>query len=207
MGCFGFFISIHALLAESDDTVVQASDGAGVFLSTLSLRRATEVKTLIATAENDFYPRSPCGERPSGPHWPLPQSAFLSTLSLRRATQHQFESKHQQRHFYPRSPCGERPRAGAGRTNQGCISIHALLAESDVLANSWRSWWAVFLSTLSLRRATWALIPLPMMCRYFYPRSPCGERLPHFCLWPPDHSHFYPRSPCGERLHRQLYTR
>ena len=33
---------------------------------------------------------------------------------------------------------------------------------------------------------------------YFYPRSPCGERLfsLNSCPWP---HNFYPRSPCGER--------
>ncbi len=37
---------------------------------------------------------------------------------------------------------------------------------------------------------------------YFYPRSPCGERLvqsTRMLLY----SYFYPRSPCGERRHRQ----
>ena len=35
--------------------------------------------------------------------------------------------------------------------------------------------------------------------RYFYPRSPCGERLRHNRL-KPRQTNFYPRSPCGERL-------
>ena len=34
---------------------------------------------------------------------------------------------------------------------------------------------------------------------YFYPRSPCGER-PGGPRPPAPPSHFYPRSPCGERL-------
>ena len=34
------------------------------------------------------------------------------------------------------------------------ISIHALLAESDKLAHRWAAWYCLFLSTLSLRRAT-----------------------------------------------------
>ena len=38
---------------------------------------------------------------------------------------------------------------------------------------------------------------------YFYPRSPCGERLAAI-VTPPAPSYFYPRSPCGER---QLYNR
>ena len=57
-------ISIHALLAESDEAVT----------------------TLGAGSVRDFYPRSPCGERLfefwTAPNRPL----FLSTLSLRRAT-------------------------------------------------------------------------------------------------------------------------
>ena len=82
--------------------------------------------------------------------------------------------------------------------NPDFISIHALLAESDV---------APLLATGGPR--------------YFYPRSPCGERL-HYdnynlhCVEISIHAllaesdsgghiskarseHFYPRSPCGER--------
>ena len=57
---------------------------------------------------------------------------------------------------------------------------------------------AKFLSTLSLRRATAHLRSCGHGPRYFYPRSPCGER-----RWPrvmiPSCLYFYPRSPCGER--------
>ena len=35
----------------------------------------------------------------------------------------------------------------------------------------------VFLSTLSLRRATHSLQVVEVGHTYFYPRSPCGERL------------------------------
>ena len=56
------------------------------------------------------------------------------------------------------------------------ISIHALLAESD--PRSWR-----------LRPKT----------RYFYPRSPCGERRPCHGRVHQSRDYFYPRSPCGER--------
>ena len=57
-------ISIHALLAESDREVTGLTCGDGQFLSTLSLRRATQTKTNTKTNQGDFYPRSPCGERP-----------------------------------------------------------------------------------------------------------------------------------------------
>ena len=80
-------ISIHALLAESDGVAFLGCGRALAFLSTLSLRRATVAgcgqlasgqqflstlslrrATLLVFGKivtvTDFYPRSPCGERP-----------------------------------------------------------------------------------------------------------------------------------------------
>ena len=80
-------ISIHALLAESDGSTAAVVVVVWVFLSTLSLRRATAPDNLSEYDIMHFYPRSPCGERPCLPSgsivWNL---VFLSTLSLRRAT-------------------------------------------------------------------------------------------------------------------------
>ena len=56
--------------------------------------------------------------------------------------------------FYPRSPCGERQQAKALKVAAHGISIHALLAESDLLSCFGRITNVLFLSTLSLRRAT-----------------------------------------------------
>ena len=56
-------ISIHALLAESDSARVVTSFWFILFLSTLSLRRATSLSSYFATERENFYPRSPCGER------------------------------------------------------------------------------------------------------------------------------------------------
>ena len=78
-------ISIHALLAESDRGRQPALSQSSEFLSTLSLRRATQkrmhqlspkaisIHALLAESDhapshslylrNNFYPRSPCGER------------------------------------------------------------------------------------------------------------------------------------------------
>ena len=81
------------------------------FLSTLSLRRATTSKHLEVIKINNFYPRSPCGERPLTDDVSSGGKIFLSTLSLRRAT----------RRASRQQPAGE-------------ISIHALLAESDCVA-------------------------------------------------------------------------
>ena len=57
----------------------------------------------------------------------------------------------------------------------------------------------LFLSTLSLRRATGGGFLFLFSCIYFYPRSPCGERLLMLVESFSDNRHFYPRSPCGER--------
>ena len=215
-------ISIHALLAESDGNPARRPTGRRhfyprspcgerhgprgsrlriiLFLSTLSLRRATSqeleawhdeaISIHALLAESDLYFRDPFKLVP----------AFLSTLSLRRATYRRSGMTDVQHNFYPRSPCGERhPRARYARGRP------------------------IFLSTLSLRRATGAYRAIPQSRQHFYPRSPCGERhagrnarmcgtpisihallaesdaqqLPHQVA---GHQDFYPRSPCGERL-------
>ena len=57
------------------------------------------------------------------------------------------------------------------------ISIHALLAESDVRGEHHANSQQEFLSTLSLRRATLIFFFFDLSLNYnFYPRSPCGER-------------------------------
>ena len=60
---FKSLISIHALLAESDVRRTLATVRALIFLSTLSLRRATRHEYRAFFQGCDFYPRSPCGER------------------------------------------------------------------------------------------------------------------------------------------------
>ena len=168
------------------------------FLSTLSLRRATRLKCDFIIIARNFYPRSPCGERPC--HF-----ARHTTLY---------------RHFYPRSPCGERPNTSPGPKSSTPISIHALLAESDMYPSQWRTLASDFYprSPCGERLSKNAAMGKPTLISIhallaesdimggpgmttlpnFYPRSPCGERhtgqpvrgLP---------SYFYPRSPCGER--------
>ena len=147
-------ISIHALLAESD------------------ARRAV----MVSTRPMDFYPRSPCGERPCIVAGPV---LYCSCISI-----HALLAESDTRNsitlpvlfdFYPRSPCGERPLAPEQNTTKQRISIHALLAESDALIR-------YLINTY----------------HHFYPRSPCGERLRQ-SKEKPRQTNFYPRSPCGER--------
>ena len=136
-------ISIHALLAESDKAIHTIWACTNKFLSTLSLRRAT-------------CPNNPVKI----------EVIFLSTLSLRRATSALIIQSRLRSYFYPRSPCGERRHAAGGGKDDGTISIHALLAESDTIDTASKNRYLRFLSTLSLRRATCtprSAAPLPVI--------------------------------------------
>ena len=168
------------------------------FLSTLSLRRATRSNQSIISQANDFYPRSPCGER------------------LRLVT----EVKSICHNFYPRSPCGERPGRCRCWVLSDIISIHALLAESDIRNAEAVSKYMTFLSTLSLRRATtWARgsrVTYVISIHALLAESdnsgtqadPEKSISIHALLAESDKKnkkpltirlYFYPRSPCGER--------
>ena len=169
-------ISIHALLAESDSRTCKSRPASQKFLSTLSLRRATKqaitaeqtarISIHALLAESDYMPfRMPTGGL-----------LFLSTLSLRRATTRSALCRRPHdisihallaesdspkcvlpwmtSNFYPRSPCGERQQVTFWQDIDDRISIHALLAESDPITCCLHMRHAVFLSTLSLRRAT-----------------------------------------------------
>ena len=87
---------------------------------------------------SNFNPRSPCGERLGTQINNATADLFQSTLSLRRATS-----------------------GIQNLVNETMISIHALLAESDVLPA--------------------AIVTLDP---YFNPRSPCGERQQIPPNWP-----------------------
>ena len=190
-------ISIHALLAESDggrhshlfnvrhfyprspcgerQPTTSRNDKNSIFLSTLSLRRATETApnkvwenqflstlSLRRATTNNQQERQ---EQHISIHALLAESdygpiltiiyltLFLSTLSLRRATWDLMGDLSYDRNFYPRSPCGERHLSNHQSVNYTLISIHALLAESDVIICFSKG-----------------------QQKNFYPRSPCGER-------------------------------
>ena len=147
-----------------------------LFLSTLSLRRATYGCCGKCRYWGYFYPRSPCGERPSSVRVSLSGSTFLSTLSLRRATGdvvynwlpyaisiHALlaesdislpEPCYMEVIFLSTLSLRRATKVYGYGDNKKIISIHALLAESDYLTNYHFTVILVFLSTLSLRRAT-----------------------------------------------------
>ena len=169
-------ISIHALLAESDR--LRRKELQRNHISIHALLAESDVKIGVRRLMNRL---------------------FLSTLSLRRATQQKSGDGKTNVNFYPRSPCGERQGTQLTVADVYKISIHALLAESDATEAATTANEALFLSTLSLRRATKHFAGAKLHDPDFYPRSPCGER-PHSAgPWQAGRMDFYPRSPCGER--------
>ena len=146
---------------------------------------------------NDFYPRSPWGERPCNEIFQTSRRLFLSTLPVGGATHISYNlsigslflstlpvggatgiclpKPSEIIDFYPRSPWGERLHRSVKYPTLLTISIHAPRGGSDH------------------DRIAWIADPWD-----FYPRSPWGERLNlplRLCAI----IYFYPRSPWGER--------
>ena len=123
-------ISIHALLAESDP----------------------QIKMMGAPVDN-FYPRSPCGERLNSSYGALDGASISIHALLAESDEN----------------------STVGRFTPLEISIHALLAESDML-------WPVHLARgLDFYPRSPCGERLLQNYPYgkrndFYPRSPCGER-------------------------------
>ena len=194
----GKYISIHALLAESD-----GGPGLGGLKQRDFYPRSPcgERRHHTSSSRNgtNFYPRSPCGERPSTPDI---CAGRIGTISI-HALLAESDGPDRQRagpcsDFYPRSPCGERQvtfwqdiddreflstlslRRATTQMQAAFkgpeISIHALLAESDLIFAARYPAIRIFLSTLSLRRATRCNKIFMGWIFDFYPRSPCGER-------------------------------
>ena len=173
-GCNPDFISIHALLAESDVKLLLQLMRVPLFLSTLSLRRATDT-----------------GLRQDRPE------EFLSTLSLRRATYFGlFFRRHAAISIHALLAESDQS-ASYNAYLEESISIHALLAESDnsrtqsdpaksisihaLLAESDNSAYGALDGASISIHALLAESDNANLRRHrgnddFYPRSPCGER-------------------------------
>ena len=149
-----------------------------LFLSTLSLRRATDCKQAAGCEVVDFYPRSPCGERRRYRvyHGRIHRQHFYPRSPCGERPPPFCGRNYVKNDFYPRSPCGERQAHIFAHRLDGTISIHALLAESDMPMTERIVAGFEFLSTLSLRRATPPACTDMINVPHFYPRSPCGER-------------------------------
>ena len=125
-----------------------------LFLSTLSLRRATP-GTLIHTtcdniisihallAESDIlYPDSAPQNWAISIHALLAESDQAADISARREA-----------NFYPRSPCGERLKVGRSNRNENAF-LSTLSLRRATVSVCLVGCACLFLSTLSLRRAT-----------------------------------------------------
>ena len=191
-------ISIHALLAESDQTVTKWASSAKISIHALlaesdksswsltRLNRNISIHALLAESDLffivfDLFRNISIHALLAESDSPLSINCmihmqFLSTLSLRRATMqiviivvdtvisiHALLAESDVVHI-------------AEHASPGGISIHALLAESDKTHHQFSSQSPVFLSTLSLRRATADCPSMTVLHCNFYPRSPCGER-------------------------------
>ena len=138
------------------------------------MRRATVSALCFFGGACDFYPRSPCGERPvpSGGHLSEPNFYPRSPCGERHCTS---IGRPKRLYFYPRSPCGER------------------LMDTFKLTN-----FVLFLSTLSLRRATYdtyaKVLRVNISIHALLAESDCAPS-----ITPTASRNFYPRSPCGER--------
>ena len=145
-------ISIHALLAESDRCCPCAIIAPAISIHAL-LAESDAAIFFLYCAFPYFYPRSPCGERRF--HFNAGQHICVISIHALLA---------------------EIAAAAGEHRGRPQISIHALLAESDVRCR-----------VGSVRPSN------------FYPRSPCGERPCWRWDNPNTKPNFYPRSPCGER--------
>ena len=124
-----------------------------LFLSTLSLRRAT------------------APEASNRPEQQISIHALLAESDALRASRQQPAGISIHALLAESDEC-----SGSQQPAGTTISIHALLAESDKsdkidCDKNWQ-----FLSTLSLRRATGGGHISQTRNEHFYPRSPCGER-------------------------------
>ena len=169
-------ISIHALLAESD----KRQPGYLCLIHSISIHALlaeSDLKPPIKThRQENFYPRSPCGERQLYINRTAETVIFLSTLSLRRATSFNL--------FWLLCHI---------------ISIHALLAESDLNINRPTVTIVQFLSTLSLRRATVNKVPNQGKIDKFLSTLSLRRATISCARSASKLEDFYPRSPCGER--------
>ena len=122
-------ISIHALLAESDGYEQYCIHAQGISIHALLAESDATDKSDRSDFYN-FYPRSPCGERPHC----YQQTAYFF-------------------YFYPRSPCGERLRQRLIEFRKllflSTLSLRRATITTTTICTAWK-----FLSTLSLRRAT-----------------------------------------------------
>ena len=172
---YQILISIHALLAESDETFIVlpkelynfyprspcgerhilcvVSVQIGGFLSTLSLRRATNINNSVSTADKISI-HALLAESDSSTNF-LNISKLISIHALLAESDERADSlAHAPPQISIHALLAESDERSQDKRGQIQISIHALLAESDYTTTITICTVWIFLSTLSLRRAT-----------------------------------------------------
>ena len=168
-------ISIHALLAESDKIRYVAPDVSSISIHAL-LAESDRCKLGRDDRKINFYPRSPCGERPPPYKSMIHHEKISIHALLAESDRHAINLKPEAGNFYPRSPCGERLAISAVlELIPLFLSTLSLRRATNGAPSSYTV--NIFLSTLSLRRATNPSKLAKTSLTDFYPRSPCGERL------------------------------
>ena len=100
-------------------------------------------------------------------------------------------------YFYPRSPCGERPAPPAAACGANIISIHALLAESDIATKYSSGGFSI--SIHALLAESDAVADLGKGYIWISIHALLAESDLLYAMGYYRHCNFYPRSPCGER--------
>ena len=121
-----------------------------LFQSTLPMRGATGPLSVSGPGGQHFNPRSPCGERPGPPRYPVPPGEIS---------------------IHAPHAGSDLPHLGAGK-GLGGISIHAPHAGSDAIEMSMNYPDGQFQSTLPMRGATGTASVLAM-------RAPISIHAPH----------------------------
>ena len=168
-----------------------------------------------------FYPRSPCGERPTRQCCAVgPVTISIHALLAESDRQRRNTGGTAPPYIYPRSPCGERrpvwsgitvilsfyPRSPCGErrppycTDTTSTDFYPRSPCGERPSACWRGCLSRcrFLSTLSLRRATINALGAQIKTIFLSTLSlrRATYRLPGTTPWA---CYFYPRSPCGER--------
>ena len=145
-------ISIHALLAESDRQVKQTCQAKlSISIHALLAESDTDAQSLAVTTLISIHALLAESDEVSGDTWARGSN------------------------FYPRSPCGERQER-YGSADGTCRFLSTLSLRRATHYTYRQGERHAFLSTLSLRRATICQEQQAEFFAHFYPRSPCGER-------------------------------
>ena len=199
--CLDSSISIHTLLAEGDLHTIKEYTKTKEFLSTPSLRRATNheatfeqppnisIHTLLAEGDRrsrkQRHPQMTFLSTPSLRRATISSSSaetaktsFLSTPSLRRATWLQLFLYYQDNNFYPHPPCGGRQenptQKREAKTFLSTPSLRRATRESDTEERSQD----ISIHTLLAEGDPEGPAKLPKRID-FYPHPPCGGRPPY----------------------------